>query len=119
MGIKFTICPNIPIIDEIECVRSTFSRMWIDETKCADLIKALENYRKDLKKSDSAKPIYADHPLHNWASNYADAMRYLCVGLPKIQDHTTPEDIERHYRDAVGGNNSHLPPIFRTDLPEY
>jgi len=119
LGIRFTVCPNIPIVDGIECVRSTFSKMWIDETKCADLIKALENYRKDLKKSDTAKPIYADHPLHNWASNAADAMRYLCVALPKIKEGSSPEELEKRYREAMGGPNTNLPPIFRTDLPDY
>lgn len=70
LGIKpITPCPNIPLVDGIECVRSTFSKVWIDETNCKELIKALENYRKDIKKGDSRKPVYADHPLHNWASN--------------------------------------------------
>lgn len=70
LGIKpITPCPNIPLVDGIECVRSTFSKIWIDETNCKELIKALENYRKDIKKGDSKKPVYADHPLHNWASN--------------------------------------------------
>jgi hypothetical protein len=118
LGIRFTVAPKIPIIDGIECVRSTFSKMWIDETNCKDLIKALENYRKDLKKSDTAKPIYADHPLHNWASNAADAMRMLCIGLPKIREGTSPEDLEKRYREAYLGPNSSLPPIFRTDLPD-
>ena len=116
LGIKFTICPNIPIIDGIECVRSTFSKMWIDETKCADLIKALENYRKDLKKSDTAKPIYSDHPLHNWASNYSDAMRMLCVGLPKIREGASPEELEKRYREAVLGDRV-TTGFFRDDLP--
>jgi phage terminase large subunit len=119
LGIPPTPCPNIPIIDGIECVRSTFSRMWIDETHCRELIKALENYRKDIKKGDSKKPVYADHPLHNWASNAADAMRYLCVGLSKISDDTSPEELDRLYNETRLGPNANMPPIFRDDLPEY
>ena len=119
LGIRPTPVPNIPLVDGIECVRSTFSKMWIDEANCKELIKALENYRKDIKKGDSKKPVYADHPLHNWASNAADAMRMLCVGLPKVREGTTPEELEKRYREAVLGSNSNMPPIFRNDLPEY
>ncbi len=120
LGIKpITICKNIPVIDGIECVRSTFSKMWIDETNCSELIKALENYRRETKKGDSRKVVYVNHPLHNWASHAADAMRYLCVSLPQLREGSTAEDLEKRYRDAVLGPNSHLPPVFRSDLPEY
>lgn len=119
LGIRFTICPNIPIIDGIENVRSSFSRMWINDEKCADLVKALENYRKDIRKNDTAKIVYADHPLHNWASNYSDAMRYLCVGLPKLKEGVSPEELENRYREAVLGVNARMPSVFRDDLPQY
>lgn len=66
LGIKFTVAPDLSIIDGIETVRSTLNKMWIDEAKCAVLIKALENYRQEY---DVKKKVYKTQPLHNWASH--------------------------------------------------
>ena len=114
LGIKFTIADQIPIPDGIEAVRSTLSKVWIDETKCVSLIKALENYRQEY---DTKRKIYKTQPLHDWSSHFADAMRYLCVSLPKTRDGLTPEALDRRYNDAMYGSNSNLPDVFRDDLP--
>ena len=116
LGITFTVAPNISIVDGIEAVRSLFSRCWIDETNCAQLIKALENYRKEY---DSKRHVYLDHPLHDKFSNAADAMRYLALGLPKTRDGLSPEDLEKRYREAYLGPNANMPSVFRDDLPQY
>lgn len=114
LGITFTIAPNLSIEDGIEAVRSTFSKVWIDEKQCAPLIKALENYRQEL---DVKRQIYKPHPLHDWSSHWADAMRYLCLSLPRTKDGSSAEELERRYQEAVYGTNSNLPSIFRDDLP--
>lgn len=110
LGVKATVCDNIAITDGIEAVRSAFSKMWIDEKNCAPLIKALENYRQEF---DVKRKVYKNHPLHNWASHYADCMRYLCVSLPKTRDGLSPEELDKRYRDAVYGSNSNMPEFFR------
>lgn len=115
-GISFTVAPDLSIEDGIEAVRASFSKIWIDETKCAPLIKALENYRHEY---DQKKKAYKSTPLHDWSSHFSDCMRYLCISLPKTKDGMTGEDIERNYREAMGGSQSHLPSVFRTDLPDY
>ena len=48
----------------------------------------------------------------------SDAMRYLCVSLPKTRDGLTPEELDKRYMDAVYGNNSTMPAVFRDDLPQ-
>jgi hypothetical protein len=58
-------------------------------------------------------------PLHDWSSNGADAMRYLCISLSKLREGVTPEELEKRYREAYLGPNNNMPAIFRTDLPEY
>lgn len=116
LGIKFTIAEDISIFDGIEAVRSTFSKMWIDAENCQQLIKALENYRQEY---DAKKQVYKTQPLHNYASHAADAMRYLCISLPKIRDGSSPEDLDRRYQEAVLGVNAGLPSVFRDDLPSY
>lgn len=66
LGIKFTVADDISVVDGIEAVRSALSKIWIDEVKCSDLIKALENYRQEY---DIKRKIYNSQPLHNWASH--------------------------------------------------
>jgi hypothetical protein len=91
--------------------------MWIDETACAPLIKALENYRQEF---DIKKKVYKSQPLHNWASHFADTMRYLCVNLPKTRDGLSAQELEKRYQEAMyGHDHSHQPAVFRNDLPHY
>src|SRR5690606_2818021 len=47
LGINFTVAPRLSIEDGIESVRTLFNKLWIDEVKCAALIKALESYRRE------------------------------------------------------------------------
>lgn len=116
LGIKFTIANDVSIADGIEAVRSAFNKIWIDERACIPLIKALENYRAEY---DILRKTYKDRPLHDWSSHFADAMRYLCVGIPKMKDGLSAQDLERRYQEAMGGNQGHLPAVFRDDLPPY
>ena len=110
LGIKFTDPVQIDIEDGIELVRRTFSKMWIDEKNCKQLIKALENYRYAW---DDKLKRYKSSPLHDNNSHASDAMRYLCAALPKCRQGTGPEELEKRYQDAMYGNNSNMPPMFR------
>ena len=110
LGIKFVVASDVLIPDGIEAVRSNLNKMWFDERNAKPLIKALENYRQEF---DIKKRIYKNHPLHDWSSHFCDAMRYLCVSLPKTRDGSSPEDIDRRYREAMYGNDANLPPVFR------
>lgn len=122
LGLKFEMrgdqsaVPNLSIMDGIEAVRSTFSKIWIDEKNCAPLIKALENYRQEF---DPKKKVYKSQPLHNQFSHFADAMRYLCLSLPQLRPNATAEDIEKRYQEAMYGDQSNLPHFFRDKLNEY
>jgi phage terminase large subunit len=120
LGIKFefklvngkarSAIPDVSIMDGIESVRSVFSKCWIDQERCAPLLKALENYRQEY---DIKKKIYASRPLHNWASHFADAMRYLALSLPKTRDGADAQELEKRYTKAIYGAEAHLPAIFR------
>jgi len=109
LGIKFTVAPSISIEDGIESVRSAFSKIWIDEVRCASFIKAIENYRQEY---DSKKRVYKHFPLHDWSSHFADCMRYLCISLPKTRDGLSAEDLDKRYQEAVYGTDK-LPKFFR------
>ena len=110
LGIPFTVAPNISIEDGIEAVRSTFSKVWIDEKACAPLIKALENYRQEW---DEKRKVYKAQPLHDKHSHFSDAFRYLCLSLPRTRDGLSPEDLDKRYREAMMGPQAGLPSIFR------
>jgi phage terminase large subunit len=116
LGIKFIVAPKLSISDGIEAVRTTFSKIWIDDSYCIKLIKSLENYRQEY---DVKNKIYKTNPLHNWTSHMSDAMRYLAVSLHKVRDGLSPEKLDELYKDAVYGKNNNLPGIFRDDLPPY
>lgn len=116
LGITFTIAPNISIEDGIESVRSTLSKIWIDEISCAPFIKAIENYRQEY---DVRKKVYKSHPLHDWSSHWADALRYLCISLPKTRDGLSAEELDKRYKEAIMGPNAYMPAVFRDDLPSY
>jgi hypothetical protein len=103
LGIKFITAQNIPLMDGIEAVRSAFAKMYIDITNCSQLIKALENYRQEW---DSKRKVYSANPLHDVHSHAADAMRYLCVSLPKTADGLTAKEIDRIKADALYGGQT-------------
>lgn len=110
LGIRFTLSNEVPLADGIEACKSTFSKIWIDSKTCEPLIHALENYRREY---DSRKKVYKNVPLHDWASHFADAYRYLSVSLPKTRDGLSAEEREKHYYEAMYGVESNIPAIFR------
>lgn len=117
LGINFTRLPKeLSVREGQEGVRTTLSRTWMDETNCAKLIKALENYREEY---DPVKQAYIGRPRADWASHPADAFRYMCNGLYLIRDGLTPEKLDAIYKEAVYGTQGNMPSVFRDDLPPY
>ena len=109
LGIPFVVAPDVSIADGIEAVRTMFSKLWIDEVKCAPLIKALENYRQEY---DIKRKIYNTHPLHDWSSHFCDSARYMAISLPKTRDGLTEQDINKMKYEAAQ-SNQYLPDPFR------
>ncbi len=56
----------------IELVRGVLPYCWFDKVKCAVGIKCLDNYKH---KWDEKNAVFLSYPLHDWASNGADAFR--------------------------------------------
>jgi phage terminase large subunit len=78
MGINFHVAPRIGRAEGIEAVRAIFPRCFFDEKGCADGLSALSSYTKVW---DDKNKVYRDEPLHNWASNGADAFRTFAVAF--------------------------------------
>ena len=79
LGIKFQVVPRVlDKEDAIEALRKMLSLTWIDAEHCARLVECLDNYRKTWNKQLAQ---WTSVPLHNWASNAADAGMTGAVGL--------------------------------------
>lgn len=116
MGIRFDVAPNLPIEDGIELCRINFPRIWIDESKCANLVKALESYRREW---DDKRKVYKQNPLHDDSSHYADAFRYMNLVLDRTRDTYSAQDLRKSYEQTVYGRTQSIDPVFRDALNKY
>lgn len=78
---KVQYIPNkVSINDWIQEARKLFSRCRFDSETCVQLIRCLENYKKDY---DDVKKVFRDQPRHDWASHWADNFRYFAISDKK------------------------------------
>ena len=110
--------PRKSITDGVEAVRVALPRMYIDERKCAKLIKSLENYHR---KWDDEKKVYGKDFTHDWSSHAADAARYMCLTLDQHERGMTEDDARRGYQQAWWGDEmkNRLPEPFMEDKNNY
>lgn len=74
--IKFETVAKLSVEDGINHARKMLERCIFDKDRCQQGIKCLENYRKQWNEKLGC---FRDKPLHDWASDGADAFRYLAV----------------------------------------
>ena len=85
---KFPIrlTPNLGIQHGIDAARLVLPLCWFDEKKCRDGLEALRAYRRAY---DETRKVFSEAPYHDWASNGADAFRYMSLvakdKMPKAQ----------------------------------
>lgn len=83
--------PRVQDINEgIQTVRNVFNTCWFDEKRCKEGIRSLESYRKDY---DEKNQTFRSRPLHDWASNGADAFRQFAQGYEADRAMKRPEKI--------------------------
>lgn len=70
------IVPKLSIVDGINAARTILPNCWFDEEDCENGIKGLKHYRYNVVNGQ-----LSNEPLHDWASDYADAFRYLAVSM--------------------------------------
>jgi phage terminase large subunit len=84
MGVKNIVLEReADITPGIELVRQMLSFSVFDSQFCKEGIHALEHYRYQW---DEDKKIFRSKPLHDWASNGADAMRSACRGAARVKN---------------------------------
>lgn len=75
-GHKFEVVPRVRDVNNgIELTRERFPTVWMDAENCKQGIAALDSYQRTWNKRLAS---FTKVPLHNWASNGADAFR--CYG---------------------------------------
>lgn len=97
---KVELVPRIDNLqDGIDMTRQVMSRCRFDRTRCGENppgsgrggLPALQNYRKAW---NERLDVWHDYPLHDWASNGADAFRQFSQGFPiaGLNDETAKSD---------------------------
>lgn len=81
-GRKVRVLPAQAIEDGIEAVKMLLGRCWFDRDKTVRGRECLAHYRRDF---NDRMGIYKDSPVHDWASDSADSMRYLAMGLRETE----------------------------------
>lgn len=81
-GLDITVAPRLSVADGIQAVRRLLPRCWFNH-KASSGLDALRNYRREFNEKQN---VFYDKPLHDWASHYADAFRYLAIGLDESDD---------------------------------
>lgn len=75
LGWSVSIVPSMSIEEGIRMFRQVFSKCYFDKSKTANLIDSLKRYRRNI----NSRTEEADKPLHDSASHYADACRYMAI----------------------------------------
>ena len=92
-GFRTVVVPRISRLDGINAARMIFPNCWFDSDECADGLDALRHYRYRVVDGQ-----LSNEPLHDWASDGADAFRTMAVAL---KERPTKIDVGQRLRDAA------------------
>lgn len=90
--LKASGAERVLVADGINAVRSILPRCWFDKVKCEKGIEALKAYRREWNED---KKTFTDRPVHDWASDPADAFRYMALGIDSVPAAGLNKDAER------------------------
>lgn len=77
LGLHFDVAKKVLVEDGIQAVRRLLPRMMFSLPAAQRLVDAMVSYHRDL---DPKLGVYGK-PVHDWASNPADMVRYRCLGF--------------------------------------
>lgn len=104
LNFKTVIAPSVSVMDGIEAVRRHLPKMWIDEAKCGEGLRALREYRERF---DDQRRVGMG-PLHDWTSHCADSLRYLALVYDEPRKSREDHDIKRRAFSLSGSGQSWL-----------
>lgn len=97
---NLAVVPKVGREDGINAVRLILPKCYFDQTKCADGIKALQNYHRQW---DDKLQEFKNQPVHDWSSHPADAFRYFAVGLTMPREKSHKQSFMRKQRMRAKG----------------
>ena len=93
---RVRIVPKLSVVDGINAARLVFGQCYFDEAKCEDGLHALRHYRYQVKDGQLSKG-----PLHDWASDGADAFRYMAVAMKNRSEGPSAADPMQRIKQKV------------------
>ena len=89
LGINFRVVPRLPVEDGLHAARLLIPRLWFDRVNCRDALEALRHYHRAYNERTRT---FRDQPVHDWSSHFADALRYMAIGLEtRSEDQVPPQ----------------------------
>tara|TARA_B100001057_G_scaffold493416_1_gene587787 strand:+ start:671 stop:1846 length:1176 start_codon:yes stop_codon:yes gene_type:complete len=88
LGLNFRVVPKLPLEDGIHAAQMVFSRCWFDAEKCKSGMDALRQYHRGYNEKNRA---FRNSPVHDWSSHFADAFRYMSIGLRETRALDKPQ----------------------------
>ena len=82
LGLNFRVVPKLPLEDGIHAAQMVFGRCWFDADKCKSGMDALRQYHRGYNEKNRA---FRNTPVHDWSSHFADAFRYMSIGLKETR----------------------------------
>lgn len=79
----------------IDAARLILPSCYINQAKCFEGIEALRAYRRQY---DEVKKVYSKDPLHDWASDSADAFRYFALACKPMKKPEPVKKIAEEFR---------------------
>ena len=90
----------------IDAARQVMALCYFDMINCEQGIDALRSYRRTWSEISKS---FADNPYHDWASNGADAFRYLALVSDKSVGQLTEQPRVTSLPDGVRMGQTFLP----------
>lgn len=79
-GAQSIIIPQLSVQDGISAVRATLPNVYFN-IACPTMKDGLSALKMYHRQWDDKKSVFKQNPEHDWASNPADAFRYLALGI--------------------------------------
>jgi hypothetical protein len=90
LGLTFRVVPKLGLEDGIHAAQLLVPRCIFDADACKPLLEALRQYHRAYNQKTRAFRL---SPIHDWSSHYADAFRYLAIGLREMRADRTPPQV--------------------------
>ncbi len=98
LGWHFIAVPKVGKKDDaIDAARRLLARSAFDTNKCELGLNALASYHKEW---DDLKMVFKDSPVHDWASNGADAYQQVALGFDLVVDEDIDGVKQQEYADS-------------------